>query len=322
MHTLSLRPEYDVEKKQSFPSRLLRTLWRLQCPDEPLLETLPTGCRTQASLWYRSEDGFTGAIQHFESHYFARKAPIVVLLGPLLNPFTVLNRKLPWISELNAQGHSVYTIAHRCHTQDGLSQRPKAPKLDCSFASMVTEDVLSAIQMIEQHSGSNSVHLIGQGFGSWMTLLLMTLQDQRRIASVHLFNTPERLPSSLLSTILSFVHQETSMQQVWSRHLSAPKVPSLFKKLSLTERSALLHSNSWLSKDWLHSIRQNRTLKNLSLMEPIHLLNSLPRTLQYPLHTYKSESLASFSPIHESAVQNSISKSFFPLLHTDIKLNI
>ncbi len=317
MHVLSLRSKHNLVKPPTFPSRLVRTLWRLQCPDEPMVATT-VHSQPQSTLWYRTTDGFTGAVQHFESHYFTRKQPVVVLLGPLLNPFQTLHAKLPWLRELNEKGHAVYAIAHRCHT---LPTSSSTQQIDCSFSTMVTEDILSALQMIEQHSNSHSVHFVSQGFGTWMTLLLMALQDQRRIESVHLFNTPHHLPSSLISTVLSFVHQDTSMQQVWVKHLSAPKFPVLLKSLSLTERSALLNSNSWLSKDWLYTLRKNRTLKTLSLTPPIQLLHSLPIHLRYPLHSYQTTSSA-ISHIHGSAIHHSLPKSFFPLLRTDVTLHI
>ena len=183
-----------------------------------------------------------------------------------------------------------------------------------------SEDILSALDMINRHSGTPNMHLVAQGLGTLLSLQLMSLIDEHRFESIHLFNIPSRFPKSLRTFILSYMHQNTSMQQIWSKHLHTHTLPDLARQLSLTERSALLLSNSWLAKDWLYTLRQHHSIESLSLLSNIQLLSSLPTTLSGPIHVYTSldDNTVLHTPSSEMSRWNmqfhALQPSFFPLI--------
>ena len=314
MHSLSLSSTQN-KPTRPYPSKIIRGLWRLVESSEPMVESNRE--LNSQPLWYESQDKFMGCVHYVAPTYFSNKTPVVVLLGPLLHPQNSLHKSQPWLFTLLEQGHPVYAISHRSHKSQSESSLLKS---DCSFAAMVTEDILSAIEIINRHSGSPNFHLIAQGLGTLLGLQLMSLINVHRFESIHLFNVPSRFPNRLRTLLFSYMHQNTSIQQVWSKHLHTNTLPSLARQLSLAERSALLLSNSWLAKDWLHTIRQQGSIGSLSLLPNIQLLSSLPSQLACPVHLYKSSNSPNVleTPSHEMSLWNihfhSLQPSIFPLI--------
>ena len=320
---LSLTPirnsPVDGETK-TYPSRRLRGLWRLNDPTEPMV-TVQHGISSGArKLWYQSPDEYLGCVYYFAPDYFSNKTPVVVLLGPLLHPDVALKKTLPWIRAALADGQPVYAVAHRSHRKPTAQM---SREMSCSFADIVEFDILSALDVINHHAGTQNIHIIGQDLGSILTLYLMSLIEQRRVKSLHLFNVPYTFPTSLTSTVLSFVHQDHTIRQVWSRHLHTQSLPVWANELSLTERSALLYSDSWLSKGWIKELRNNRTIETLHTHQNITLKQSFPKRLLCPVHIYSS--WAEDRDVHASSwFENphivKLSKSVFPLLRENTYL--
>lgn len=303
-----------VSKEKAYPSRRLRGLWRLNNPIEPMVTEKYGSTSGAAPLWYQSPDGVVGSVYYFAPDFFSDKAPLVVLLGPLLHPAVALKRTLPWIQAALADGQPVYAVSHRSHHAPSEEVTNKAA---CSFADIVEFDILSALDVINHHSGTHNVHLIGQDLGGILTLHLVTLIEQRRVQSVHLFNIPYAFPTSLKSTLLSFVHQDHTVRQVWSRHLHTGSLPSFVNDLSIKERSALLYSDTWLSKEWMKELRNNQTIETLQTAQNILLKQSFPNQLVFPIYIYSSlpehrnSNIASWFQ-HPNIT--SLPKSVFPLL--------
>ena len=326
MYALSPRIEVKADRETPFPSRLIRGLWRLHKPDEAIVN--PYVQQNGSSLWYQASDGFIGSVLFFRPGYFSNKDPIVVILGPLLHPCVTLFDSIPWIQQLLQQGHPIYAISHRSHRQYGTDIY-SIKNLDCSFHTMATDDIHSALLMIDQHSGSRQHHLVGQDLGSILSLHVLSIFEPTRFASIHLFNTPFEFPSSLKSTLLSYIHQDTSMQQVWNRHLTTKTLPKFSDSLSIEERSALLYSDSWLAKDWVSTVRMSDSLRNFSISNEISFLRSLPEKVSCPVHCYSSHesALSSIDSLSShvslwNIFRHSLSSSVFPLLDSATQLHI
>ena len=303
-----------ASRANTYPSRRLRGLWRLNNPTEPLVAEKYGSTSGATPLWYQSPDGFVGSVCYFAPDFFSDKTPIVVLLGPLLHPAVSLRKTLPWIQAALAEGQPVYGISHRSHRApcEQLTE-----KIAYSFTDIVEFDILSALDVINHHSGMHNVHLVGQDLGCILTLHLLTLIEQRRVKSVHLFNTPHAFPTSFKSTLLSFVHQDHTLRQIWSRHLHTGSLPSVVNDLSIKERSALLYSDSWLSKDWMKELRNNQTIETLQIAQNILLKHSFPNQLVFPVHIYSSWSEQQDIKIaawFQSPNITSLPTSVFPLL--------
>jgi|GEM_PF-4481143 len=326
MLALSTKSQTDSIRSTPFPSRLTRGLWRLHKPDEAMVS--PYIEHNGSSLWYQSSDDFLGSVQFFRPTYFSNKNPIVIILGPLLHPGVTLFDSIPWIQQLLEQGHSLYAISHRSHRQHGTDSS-SIKGMDCSFHAMATDDIHSALLMIDEHSGSRQHHLVGQDLGSILLMHVLSIFEPTRFASIHLFNLPFEFPSSLKSTLLSYVHQDTSIQQVWNRHLTTQTLPKFIDLFSIEERSALLYSDSWLAKDWLAVLRMANSLRNLSIVDGISFMRSLPEELYCPVHCYSSHqsAMSSIDSLREHVSSwnmstHNLSSSIFPLLDPATRLHI
>lgn len=326
MYALSPKSQSNTDRSTALPSRLTRGLWRLHKPDEAMVSG--TIQQSGSSLWYQASDGFLGSIQFFRPAYFTNKHPIVVMLGPLLHPCVTLSDSLPWLQQLLDQGHSIYAVSHRSHRQYGTDSS-SIKGLDCSFHAMATDDIHSALLMIDEHSGSRQHHLVGQGLGAILLMHILSIFEPTRFASIHLLNLPFEFPSSFKSTLLSYVHQDTSVRQIWNRHLATQTLPKFVDLLSIEERSALLYSDSWLAKDWLTVIRMANSLSNLSIANGISFIRSLPEDLPCPVHCYSSHkpALSSIDSLSEHVSTWNMHKhvlpsSIFPLLNPTTQLHI
>lgn len=324
MPSLSLVKINTVSKRpQAYPSKRQRGLWRLVSPAEPMVE--PSSPLDAQPIWYQSSDGFVGSVFHIAPVYFGNKSPVVILLGPLLHPRTVLSRTQPWIQSLLEEGHPVYAISHRSHHHQTSDLQDTH---DTSFNTIVVEDIINALESINSHSGSSRLHLIGQDLGSLLALHLMGCIDSNRFESIHLFNLPYRFPKSFKTMFLSYIHQNTSVRQVWDKHLHTGLLPEIAQKLSLIERSALLFSDSWLAKDWIRTLRQHPCIESMSFSPNILLLKALPSTLSCPVHMYTSSTSDSLvhSPLAEmknwTVHSHSLPPSIFPLLTFNNTLSI
>ena len=284
-------------------------------PSEPMVEPPPP--LDAQPIWYQSDDGFLGSVFHIAPVYFANKSPVVVLLGPLLHPQVALHKTQPWLHALLEEGHPVYAISHRSHNTQIANRLSTQSN---SFNTMVIEDIISALDAVNDHAGTSKLQLIGQDLGTLLALHLMGCIDSSRFESIHLFNVPYRLPKSIRALFLSYMHQNSSIRQVWSKHLHTGLLPELAQRLSLTERSALLFSNSWLAKDWVQTLRHHPTIESVSFSPNILLLKALPSTLGCPVHVYASSE--SDILLHSSLCEmnswtvhyHSLPPSVFPLL--------
>ena len=269
----------QTKHHKPYPPKRQRGLWRLIEPNEPMVSPIP---HLEAQpIWYQSSDGFVGTVFYVTPTYFADKAPVVIMLGPLLHPKVVLSKTQPWIQALLDEGYPIYAISHRSHNN---GQDTSLPAHDTSFETIVSEDIIASLDAINDHAGTAKLHLIGQDLGALMALHLMGCIDSGRFESIHLFNLPYRLPNSLRSLFLSYMHQNTSLRQVWAKHLHTGLIPDIVQELSLTERSALLWSDSWLAKDWVRTLRHHQTIESLSFTSNILLLKALPLILPCPVH--------------------------------------
>ena len=324
MSSLSLSNINTSKKRyKSYPPMRQRGLWRLVEPSEPMVE--PISPLDAEPIWYQSDDGYIGSVFHIRPAYFANKSPVVILLGPLLHPQIVLSKTQPWIQTFLEEGHPVYAISHRSHNNG----KSKTLSTQCaSFHTMVVEDILSALDAIHDHSGTSTLHLVGQDLGALQALHLMGCIDSSRFESIHLLNLPYRLPSSIKALFLSYMHQNTSVRQVWAKHLQTGLLPDIAQQLSLTERSALLLSDSWLAKDWIRTLRHHRTIESIAFTDNICVLKALPATLPCPVHLYTSSTseVLLHSPLFEMQSWNvqfhSLSTAIFPLLSLNEPLSM
>ena len=94
-------------------------------------------------LYYKSVDGILGSVDFYQPEFYSEKAPVVVLLGPLLHPSICIDQNTTWLKGLLKQGHTVFCITHRGHIIAIKSDI--IYEYDNSFESMVEYDVSCAI---------------------------------------------------------------------------------------------------------------------------------------------------------------------------------
>lgn len=326
---LSLHSPDNSGHEDHRPSRLLRSLWRLYFPEEPMVDELcNVASKSNDILWYQTADAFTGSIYYFRPDYFAEKQPIVVLLSPLLHPQITIHKKMPWMQTALSQGHAVYVITHRSHTMQAV--QGQIEPVDTSISTIVQQDILTATDLIQQHSGCHSYHVVAQDLGSLLALQWLAMVDTRGFNSIHLVNPTLQVQTSVKRTVLSYLHQNKSVQQIWKRHLSTQTLPSAVKNLSLLERSVLWYSNGCLSKDWAALLRTENFIEALEISPNISLGNALPAHLDCPLHLYVSEPTDSTeqptSPLYHATrywdcQEHLISPAVFPLLDEAFRLH-
>ena len=129
------RQSVSQKSIRTYPSKIHRGLWLLNTDKtEPMVETVTP---TKASkLFYQSVDGILGSIDYYQPNFYSNKAPVVVLLGPLLHPSICVEEKTPWVQQLLDMGHSVFCISHRGHHNSHQSVN-EILSYDHSFESMV-----------------------------------------------------------------------------------------------------------------------------------------------------------------------------------------
>ena len=96
-----------------------------------------------------------------------------------------------------------------------------------------------------------------------------------------------------------------------------------FDTLTLSERTALIHSDGWLLKDWIWPLIDWHKNAQITFDNGIHLHNALPKSLNCPVFTYGSNK----TPIFNSLVTRYSDYSFtgfplsFPIVDKDFGFN-
>ena len=301
---------------ESYPSKLHRGLWLLNnSQNEPMVNGIKDS--DAGKLFYQSVDGVLGSIDYYQPDFFTDKAPIIVLLGPLLHPSICINKDTKWLKALLSDGHSVYCISHRGH-HNAHQSFDSISSYNHRFESMVELDIASAINEVQLHTNTSRFHLYTSGLGTLLGLIWITMSGSRNLESLNIIPWAEKIFSDKRFQILCSIPNINSFKRLWNLYLPTQLIPS-FDSLSLTERTALLHSDGWLHRDWTTSIGEWHKQKSIVLHNGILLKNALPDKLICPFYQYGSEATPLFNELIKkwSSSTQTHSTTYFPIVDKD-----
>lgn len=304
-----------------YPNRFQKSLWMASHGLEPML--LPVSPTRSQKIHYLDNIGNVRPILYLMPEYFTDAPPLVVILGTLLHPSLCGLHELPWVKSVLASGQALYFITHRGHH----FQSDESMLQSHDYEDVAVEDISTAIGAIQQHCNHREIDLIGAGLGSILTLFWLMYNGASRVRALHLLPPTHQILPKFRYRIASKLGRRFSMKSLWNYHLSLQILDDWLETFTLSERSFLVHSDSWLDATWINALLDWTNSQSIRLSSGGLLTHALPSLDNVSVHHYASNKTTPNTWMIPPKVfyrqpAHSLPDTAFPILHPEFQLGV